>query len=356
MRCEECLAVIEEYFDGELERRQSERVGAHLAACEGCSEALDALASEQEMYLRYDRGLEVGPALWEGVRAGVARLAEPEQPAAPARTRAGLGGRLAAFVAALAPRAAFAPALALVLLAAFVGALWLTQRPDREVVSVPPTAGEAADPLPNTTPDPGAPPAAAPEDRGASVGSQLAALVEPPPAVSEAVTSGGTNGRDPRRSARGSELTVVTPPDADHLLAAEDELLAAAQPTPAEAGDVVLATASAPLLTPEEKEMARHLEQAQRLLRSFQNEVAAGGDAVQIAYERRLSRKLLAENESLRLGAEATGDRQTRRVLDTLEPFLLDIANLRDDASRDEVRSIKERMEKKEIIAALHVY
>jgi hypothetical protein len=34
----------------------------------------------------------------------------------------------------------------------------------------------------------------------------------------------------------------------------------------------------------------------------------------------------------------------------------LDISNLRDEPSREEVRSIKERMQKKEIIASLQVY
>jgi hypothetical protein len=43
-------------------------------------------------------------------------------------------------------------------------------------------------------------------------------------------------------------------------------------------------------------------------------------------------------------------------LLGSLEPFLLDIANLPDRPSNDDVRSIKERMHKKEIVAALQIY
>jgi hypothetical protein len=43
-------------------------------------------------------------------------------------------------------------------------------------------------------------------------------------------------------------------------------------------------------------------------------------------------------------------------LLGSLEPFLLDIANLPDKPSGDDVRSIKERMQKKEIVSALQIY
>lgn len=345
MRCEECRAVVEEYFDGELERRQGERVGAHLAACADCAAAHDALAFEQETFLRYDRGLEVTPALWENVRASVARLevAEPKPERVP--PFAALRRRLAGGFGALARRAAFAPALALVLVAALAGALWLARKPatetPREVAADAPAVRETAKPA--------APPQVSPP---ANVG--LVNDGEEDHGV-RTVNAGGARPDTQRRTRRPAGGTVLTTPAPEYLSAAEAEQLLAGSPAPPETDDAV-AAASMRLPTPEEKEMSRHLEQARTLLRSFGNEVEAGGDAVQIAYERRLSRRLLEENATLQLEAEVSGDKGTKQVLDSLEPFLLDIANLRDNASRDEVRSIRERMQKKEIIAALHVY
>ena len=69
-----------------------------------------------------------------------------------------------------------------------------------------------------------------------------------------------------------------------------------------------------------------------------------------------LSRKLLAENATLQLEAEVKGDKETKQVLDRIEPFLLDIANMGEKPSREEVRSIRERVSSNEIVAALEVY
>jgi hypothetical protein len=43
-------------------------------------------------------------------------------------------------------------------------------------------------------------------------------------------------------------------------------------------------------------------------------------------------------------------------VLSNLEPFLLDIANLPARPSPDDLRGIRERLRRKEMIAALHIY
>ena len=104
-------------------------------------------------------------------------------------------------------------------------------------------------------------------------------------------------------------------------------------------------------------ETARHIERAQLLLRAFRN--TRDGNAQpdpDLAYEKQRSRGLLSSNILLRRDAEAKGNMPVQELLGSLEPFLLDIANLRDRPSNDDVRSIKERMQKKEIVAALQVY
>jgi hypothetical protein len=93
MRCEECLPILEEYFDGELESRHAESISAHLAGCSRCGAAADALRIEQEAYSHYERDLDVTPGLWVGIAA---RIRE-ERPVAASRQsglRGWLGGLL----------------------------------------------------------------------------------------------------------------------------------------------------------------------------------------------------------------------------------------------------------------------
>jgi len=104
-------------------------------------------------------------------------------------------------------------------------------------------------------------------------------------------------------------------------------------------------------------ETAEHIERSQLLLRSFKNaSFSADDSASDLAYEKEQSRRLLAQNILLRRNAEAKGNLPAEEVLGQLEPFLLDIANLPDRPAPDEVRSIKERIQKDEIIAMLQVY
>ena len=55
MKCEVCLNLLEEYFDGELAPAEHEQVDAHLITCAGCSDSYATLTAEQELFARYDR-------------------------------------------------------------------------------------------------------------------------------------------------------------------------------------------------------------------------------------------------------------------------------------------------------------
>ena len=104
-------------------------------------------------------------------------------------------------------------------------------------------------------------------------------------------------------------------------------------------------------------ETSKHIEKSQILLRSFRNMDDAGGqDDSDIAYEKQQSRGLLYQNIVLRRDAEAKGNLPVEDLLGSLEPFLIDIANLPERPSKDDVTAIKERMQKKEIISALQIY
>jgi hypothetical protein len=102
--------------------------------------------------------------------------------------------------------------------------------------------------------------------------------------------------------------------------------------------------------------MSRHVEQAQVLLRSFRTSRAGGEpSASDIAYEKRRSRELLYRNIVLRREAESRGNVAAESLLNNLEPILIDIAHLSDKPAQDDVRSITDRIKKKNIVAMLQV-
>jgi hypothetical protein len=107
----------------------------------------------------------------------------------------------------------------------------------------------------------------------------------------------------------------------------------------------------------DERDTAKHIEQTQNLLRSIRNfPVSDGEEEIDVSYDKALSRRLLNENVVLRRDAEMKAKFPTKTLLADLEPFLIDIANLPDRARPEDVRVIKERVQKTEIVAALLDY
>ncbi|HEX5887912.1 MAG TPA: hypothetical protein VFY61_04380 [Pyrinomonadaceae bacterium] len=107
----------------------------------------------------------------------------------------------------------------------------------------------------------------------------------------------------------------------------------------------------------DERDTAKHIEQTENLLRSIRNfQISDTDDEIDVSYDKALSRRLLIENVVLRREAEMKAKFPTKTLLADLEPFLIDIANLPDQAKPEEVRAIKERVQKTEIVAALLDY
>ena len=366
MRCVDCLPLIEEYFDGEVAERTAEQMSAHLSTCADCSAALDALSFEQEVFARYDRGgLEVTPALWARVSAEIAREPQPQNRVEERPFLSRVRASVAAALSTLAARPALASSFALLLVGVTAGSLWFSQvrkdSPHAVAVNTPPSNGASvtAPPRENVgNGNPEAKPSATPvEVNPAAVsheGGREAAAKSPR----------GTTPAQPYKPLTEDELNKMLAEHSQSYPGTVDikydgrELRPEDSPTYVNVGggDVPVVTTSAQVLDPEQKEVARHVEQAQMLLRSIKNARAEGGDTVNVAYEKQLSRKLLGDNVTLQLDAETRGDKETKQVLDRIEPYLLDIANMHDNASREEVRSIRERIDRKEIIAALQVY
>ena len=107
----------------------------------------------------------------------------------------------------------------------------------------------------------------------------------------------------------------------------------------------------------DEQDTAVHIEQSKILLRSIKNvQISDTDDEIDVTYDKALSRRLLNENVVLRRDAEMKAKFPTKTLLADLEPFLIDIANLPDRARPQDVREIKERVQKTEIVAALLDY
>ena len=101
---------------------------------------------------------------------------------------------------------------------------------------------------------------------------------------------------------------------------------------------------------------AIHFQKSELLLRSFRNvRLSKTGASSELEYERKLAQKLIYQNMMLRREADASGDAQVASLLESLEPILLDIANLPANARSADVKTIKDRVERKNIVALLQV-
>ena len=101
---------------------------------------------------------------------------------------------------------------------------------------------------------------------------------------------------------------------------------------------------------------AVHFEKSESLLVAFRNvRLNEPGTADEIAYERKNAKQLVYQNMMLRREADAAGDIQSSSLLESLEPILIDIANLPDKPDTDAVRVIRQRVERKNIVPLLRV-
>ena len=308
MKCDDCLNFLEVYVDGEANDREAEQIPLHLATCATCSAEFDALTADKELYARYDRELEISPALWNGIATRIA--AEDRQVAA--ESRQGFGAKLVALFGLSSLRFAM-PVAALVLIALMIGlAYWRTRPQPSPPQDVATTREATAPPVKTTTTG------AVPATVAQRPENELVARANPPATIVPAKFN--------------RPVAVIRA--ADNQSDVYDK-----------ASDV------------DERETASHLEQAQQLLTSFRNLQLSDDDTeVDVSYERAESRRLLSENIVLRREAENAGKYPTKSVLGSLEPFLIDIANLPEKAKPSDVREITARVERTEIVAELRSY
>lgn len=305
MKCDDCLNILEAYVDGEVDERNAESVRKHLITCSACESEFEALSAEGELFARYDRELQISPATWNGIAARIATESRPVE-RSRSESRSWFAGLFAM------PRLGFAfSGAAAVLIAAFaVGYLYIKTNGPDERMRIANSNGVK----PSTTDVNLAANKPTPVD-----------VVTPPPVQPEA-------GPKVMEKTNQSQLARRISGESD-----------------------VLFTNAA--YTQEDRDTASHLERAQNLLTSFRTLPTSDDDQeVDVTYEKLESRKLLNENVVLRRDAEMAGKFPAKSVLGSLEPFLIDIANLPEKATAREVQQIKDRVQRTEIVAELRSY
>jgi hypothetical protein len=298
MKCEVCLELLEEYLDGELPQPDHVEVGEHLIACADCSASFAELTAEQEVFARYEREVEVPPFLWTRIAAHT--VAESNG------ARNSWYRRIAAIFAT-----PLASAIVVLLLAIAVGLVYVISR------------SPAPKPIVATTPKDPTPP------RNGTDSNQVE-----DPKSSTLKNDPGIFALHPKPKPRHKRAI-------NHVATDQSDVL----------------SSNLGYLDIDDLDTVRHIEQSQNLLRSIRNvPVTDSDEEIDVTYDKALSRRLLNENVVLRRDAEMKAKFPTKTLLTDLEPLLIDIANLPDRARPEDVRAIKDRVKKTEIVAALIDY
>lgn len=284
---------ISSLIDGELSTTEAREVERHLIACSECQEARADFLNLRSEIAGFETSLQ--PAVQN--RALKKILATPHR-APAARLRWSFGTQAVAFAA-------------LVIVAAIVGLLMYKSSNtnptvQKQVAVNTPTPVPAASVEPKQEPEP-----------SPSPNKETAPRHTPSPAPKRPLV------REPKPGEQFAAIPSTTEP---------------------------LRSADAQTMT------AVHFEKSETLLVAFRNvKLNDPGTAAEVAYERQRARQLVYQNMMLRREADASGDVQISSLLESLEPILIDIANLPDKPDQDAVRVIRQRVERKNIVPLLRV-
>jgi hypothetical protein len=331
----DCRKIEESLVDmvfGELVEDERTRI---LVEVEGCALCRSQLQSIRATLAGFDRAaglMQPDEDYWQSYEARLrAKIFADEQP--------GLWQRIVYQIRSFAPQPARAVSFAALLIVALVVWMWFNQSS--------PTPGNHS-------------------QQQAEAGKEKAPPHEDRQAGKDELPAGG-----PQKEVAGHGGTnnlVVNPrgPKRPFKPTAEQPVVAQREAQPPDLGEPtttdisVLVTNVMPNATIAaiiSEETLQHFEKSQLLLRSFRNLDLAGKEsAAALADERQRSRSLLFQNILLRREAEMTGNLPVEKVLNDLEPLLLDIANLEEGAAAADVRAIRERIRRKGIVASLQAY
>ncbi|HEY0099320.1 MAG TPA: zf-HC2 domain-containing protein, partial [Pyrinomonadaceae bacterium] len=365
-------------IDGELDRAESREVEQHLDACGDCREAQADFLSLRRQLAAYQVDLDAFAAqrALKRILASGASGATREGGRNDMSSRRGEGRFAGVFgMPRLSPVGLGALLLLLVGVAAGIVSLINTRRPAVEVAKTTPTptpqnevrnnSNGNAQPAPEIIPGAGT--------TGTKEGGETMAGNNRKEFGEASTKNGGlsaanarTRGRLPRTASAGDKVKKSSP--SLNRVPSDLPFAETARNNGAvvEGGVETLETSDAgDDLTARrgreaagDSKTARHVEQAQLLLRSFRNarlSDAGRRASSDFAYDKRQSKRLLYQNIVLRREAASRGNLPVESLLDSLEPILIDIANLPDKPAPEDVREINERMRRKNLVAMLQI-
>jgi negative regulator of sigma E activity len=309
MSCD-CTEKVSLLIDGELPENEAREVQRHLLQCVDCQQAQTDFLSFRSQIGAYVPQLEP-ISQREALNRILNRKGEKAR-ATP--VRAGWTWSFNPRLAALA---------AMIVLAAIIGlAIYrYTNRQQSQFMQAQ-SQKPAAPERPVEKPSP------SPEEAGATPSASPAPSTTPAPVES------------PKPAVRRKRAVLPEPPNFASNGSQSNEIIATAN---VRSGDTQTLTAI-------------HFEKSELLLRAFRNvRITGSRNSIEVDHERKQARQLVLQNMMLRREADTSGDVQVAALLENLEPILLDIANLPRKPVADDIKVIKERVERKNIVALLQV-
>jgi hypothetical protein len=298
---------ISSLIDGELTTAEAREVERHLVGCNDCQQLRADFLSLRTQIAGYETSLQ--PAVQ---KRALKKILGTERPVPARRLGWSFGPSAIAFAT-------------LVIAAAIIGLLFYqnskksegeSQRVAQQTQSpspVPSGSSEQSRQQPQATPEPG--------------------REQPQPSPNKG------SDETPRR--QPSKKIVREPKPGEQF---------AVVPAPLQPEPQTIRSADAQTLT------AMHFEKSETLLLAFRNvRLNEPGAAKEVGYERKRAQQLVLQNMMLRREADAGGDVQISSLLESLEPILIDIANLPDRPDENAVRVIRQRVERKNIVPLLRV-
>ena len=296
---------ISSLIDGELEPREAREVERHLLSCAECEQLHTDFLNLRSEIASFDTSTQpiVQNRALKKILSGGRRAATPGPGLSRARGLQWSWGT---------PAVAFAT---LLIVAAIIGLVLYNRSNKQEPIA----KINAPSPAPTATPEPTKPE----EQKESETPKRAPASPSKKPPV-----------REPKPGEQFAAVRVPEPAASPEVVSAPERVR----------------SADAETLT------AMHFEKSETLLRAFRNvRLNSRGTAAEVAYERKRAQQLVYQNMILRREADAAGDVQIASLLESLEPILLDIANLPDKPNAAAVRVIRERVERKNIVALLQV-